>query len=67
MRIERLFLLISVSMYCLSSFSQTSDKSLNNLDWKFRKKGDKSWLKATVPGTVHTDLLANKIISDPNY
>jgi beta-mannosidase len=67
MRIERLFLLISVSMYCLSSFSQTSDKSLNNLDWKFRKKGDKSWLKATVPGTVHTDLLANKIISDPYF
>lgn len=25
------------------------------------------WMKATVPGTVHTDLLANKIIPDPFY
>lgn len=33
--------------------------------WKFRKKGDQEWMKAVVPGTVHTDLLANKKIPDP--
>ncbi len=37
------------------------------MDWKFRKKGEKVWLKAKVPGTVHTDLLENKIIPDPYF
>ena len=26
-----------------------------------------SWMKAEVPGTVHTDLIANAIIPDPFY
>ncbi len=40
---------------------------MNKLDWEFRKRGDKEWLPATVPGTVHTDLLENKLIPDPFY
>jgi beta-mannosidase len=36
-------------------------------NWQFRKTGDKKWLPASVPGTVHTDLLANKKIPDPFY
>lgn len=36
-------------------------------NWMFRRSGEQQWLAATVPGTVHTDLLANKIISDPYY
>ncbi|MCB0662143.1 MAG: glycoside hydrolase family 2 protein [Saprospiraceae bacterium] len=36
-------------------------------DWQFRKVGDIEWLPATVPGTVHTDLLANGKIDDPYY
>jgi len=35
--------------------------------WTFRAAGDPAWLKATVPGTVHTDLLANGVIADPFY
>jgi beta-mannosidase len=40
-----------------------------NLDgeWKFRKENDSSWLPATVPGCVHTDLMAAKQIPDPYY
>jgi len=35
-------------------------------NWKFRKLGSSDeWLPATVPGTVHTDLLMNNKISDP--
>ncbi len=41
--------------------------SLNNSSWQFRKSGDTKWLPATVPGTVHTDLLNNKIIDDPDF
>lgn len=35
-------------------------------NWKFRKLGSSDeWLPATVPGTVHTDLLKNGKIPDP--
>jgi len=33
--------------------------------WRFREANTAAWLKATVPGTVHTDLLANGVIGDP--
>ena len=35
--------------------------------WQFREAGKTDWHKATVPGCVHTDLLANKLIEDPFY
>ncbi|UOG76381.1 hypothetical protein MTX78_07215 [Hymenobacter tibetensis] len=35
--------------------------------WEFRKANDSKWGAATVPGTVHTDLLATKQIQDPFY
>lgn len=40
-----------------------------NLDnnWQFRQAGTNKWYKATVPGTVHTDLLKNKLIPDPFF
>jgi beta-mannosidase len=47
--------------------SQIMEKSLNSCSWKFRKVNDKSWYAATVPGTVHTDLLSNKLIPDPFF
>ena len=36
-------------------------------NWQFRRQGDTKWYKATVPGTIHTDLLNNKLIPDPYY
>ncbi|MBN2149570.1 MAG: glycoside hydrolase family 2 protein [Anaerolineales bacterium] len=33
--------------------------------WQFRQAGTNQWLPATVPGGVHTDLLALKRIPDP--
>lgn len=38
-----------------------------NQGWKFRQYGLGEWLPAAVPGTVHTDLLANGQIPDPFY
>ena len=40
--------------------------------WEFTQAGRgtrriREWLPATVPGTIHTDLLANKRIADPFY
>lgn len=43
-----------------------SEISLNS-NWKFREVNKTEWLPATVPGCVHTDLLANKKIEDPFY
>lgn len=39
-------------------------KELNS-GWEFRRADENIWRKATVPGTVHTDLLAHKLIPDP--
>ncbi len=33
--------------------------------WQFRQSGSQKWLPATVPGGVHTDLLALGLIPDP--
>ncbi len=38
-----------------------------NSNWQFRNVKESKWHKATVPGTVHTDLLANHLIPDPFY
>ncbi len=35
--------------------------------WQFREVGKDRWHSAIVPGTVHTDLLNNKLIEDPFY
>ncbi len=36
-------------------------------NWQFVQEGKEEWLAAQVPGTVHTDLLANGEIEDPFY
>jgi beta-mannosidase len=35
--------------------------------WRFRQAGQANWAPATVPGCVHTDLLASQQIADPLY
>ena len=53
-----------------SSFSKTQTRALSEelkTSWDFRRVGNTDWLPATVPGTVHTDLLNNKLIDDPFY
>ena len=36
-------------------------------NWTFQEKNSNKWFPATVPGCVHTDLMANGIIEDPFY
>ncbi|WP_185154139.1 glycoside hydrolase family 2 protein [Fulvivirga sp. M361] len=36
-------------------------------NWQFQQTGKEEWMKARVPGTVHTDLLTNTKIEDPFY
>lgn len=47
--------------------SQTTERNLSNEKWIFTKQGQNNWNPAQVPGTIHTDLLLNKLIPDPFY
>ncbi|HLG33934.1 MAG TPA: glycoside hydrolase family 2 protein [Bacteroidia bacterium] len=62
--LKYLFIFLFIVLWQIS-FAQPVTEQLLNSNWQFRKVGDKEWLPATVPGTVHTDLLANKKIPDP--
>jgi len=49
-------------------FSQTEPMRTNiNTNWQFRQVATTEWMPATVPGTVHTDLMAAGKIEDPYY
>ena len=47
--------------------AQNNHRNLSTENWTFKKATDSNWLPAKVPGTVHTDLLANKAIPDPFF
>ena len=59
-------LLNTFLIICGFCFSQNSEILLN-AKWEFRQKGTDKWHSASVPGTVHTDLMSNKLISDPFF
>jgi beta-mannosidase len=46
-----------------------AQKATMSLDsgWKFRQADKAEWYPAAIPGCVHTDLIANKLIDDPFY
>ncbi|MBB6329418.1 beta-mannosidase [Chryseobacterium sediminis] len=46
-------------------FAQFSQRNLSSENWQFKNSKDQNWLPAKVPGTVHLDLMDNKIIPDP--
>lgn len=55
---------------CLLIFQLTKAQvvtQLLNQQWQFSKASESKWLNATVPGTIHTDLMAHKLIPDPFY
>ena len=65
------WLILVLSIFTIENINaQTSAERTKislNAGWKFRQAGKAEWLPATVPGCVHTDLLANKQIEDPFY
>ncbi|MDW7690846.1 glycoside hydrolase family 2 protein [Flammeovirgaceae bacterium SG7u.111] len=53
---------------CQSGSSPSTPFTMElNQNWQFRNVGNDTWSSATVPGTVHTDLLNNNEIEDPYY
>ncbi len=51
---------------CTEEKTLIQKKNLNQ-EWMFKQTKDTTWLNATVPGSIHTDLLENGIIEDPFY
>lgn len=45
--------------------AQFSQRNLSSENWQFKNSKDQNWLPAKVPGTVHLDLMDNRIIPDP--
>ncbi len=68
MKLTKLSNLVAMATLCLSSLAmaQTTTTNLNG-EWEFRQAGTTLWQAATVPGTVHTDLLRNNRIDEPYY
>jgi len=73
-----LALLLTLLTLPLMATAQTSTSARQilplNTGWQFRLTGtppsapiDANWRPATVPGDVHLDLIANKLIPDPFY
>ena len=62
-------LLILYLSFAVKLLLSQNIQTIQNIDsgWQFKKLNDHSWLPAKVPGTVHTDLLANGVIKDPYY
>ena len=61
---KRFFLLIVPMLLTACANVETVNK-LALQDWQFEYNGQ--WYPATVPGFIHTDLMANGIIPDPYY
>lgn len=66
-KLKTIFFFLILLFLALPAFSQQTHKIDLDGAWKFRRAGMQEWLDAKVPGTVHTDLMANKVIEDPFF
>lgn len=62
---KKIFLFLII--VCCSVSAQTSYRNLSTENWTFNKQNETKKHKATIPGTVHTDLYENQLIPDPFY
>lgn len=59
--------LLACSVLIISCTTNRHVVKTLNTNWQFSEKGKNRWLKASVPGTIHTDLLAHNLIPEPFY
>lgn len=67
MRIISLFIVIGLFISCSSIKPSTDSQDDLNKDWVFQEKGSMEQYPASVPGSVHLDLLNNDLIPEPFY
>ncbi len=68
---EKSFLIYAVTLLLMWGCNEKDpnlmiQKEINE-GWTFSQSGNDDWKPATVPGTVHTDLMENNVIEDPFY
>ena len=63
---KKLLLIIAAIATAMSAGAEVNSREINE-GWRFRQWRGENWYPATVPGTVHTDLMANEIIEDPFF
>lgn len=59
-----------MTLSLIGSVAGTSAEAMNrqlHTGWRFKQARLSNWYPATVPGVVHTDLMANGIIEDPYF
>lgn len=64
-KIAVLLLVMGTVCSCINKTTEETGRKTPLSHWQF--KYDSLWYDANIPGCVHTDLLANGIISDPFY
>ncbi len=67
MRKSGLFYFIILLAFTLKLNALPVKKINLNSSWEFKQVGKNEWLSATVPGTVHQDLINHGLIPDPFY
>lgn len=65
-RVKKIFVFL-FCLNCFFIFGQTSYRNLSSENWTFNKQNETKKHKATIPGTVHTDLFQNQLIPDPFF
>lgn len=60
-------LVIFVFVNACSTSKRKMEQNLSNANWQFQQKDSTILGNATVPGSIHMDLLKNEMISDPYY
>ncbi|MFY1045575.1 beta-mannosidase [Chryseobacterium sp. GP-SGM7] len=58
-------LLLTLLLIQILVNAQFSERNLSSEKWQFKNAKENKWFTAVVPGTVHLDLMNNKIIPDP--
>lgn len=54
-------------LFSFFGYAQNHSRDLSKENWTFKKEGDNKYYKASIPGTVHTDLFQNQLIPDPFF
>lgn len=58
--------ILAMLAVCLAGNAIGRERTLHE-GWRFHQSGNECWHDATVPGTVHTDLMRAKVIDDPFF
>ncbi len=61
-----LCIFLSIMLWQISSAQELRRIDLCG-EWDFRQSGSEHWIRASVPGCVHTDLMSAGLIDDPFY